>query len=565
MFRFVILLLAFFGSLCAEILDKDKAFFMDLESANAGYIAKISFDESVYLYSDKLSLSANNQNITDLLDFNHEKNEHLDKSFEIFIPAPILQRLKKDEIELKIVFQGCSHSGFCYAPMSSIFSINLAKNEIKTKAQNVITTELSSDEQIANEFSSKSAWFVILSFFGYGLLLSFTPCVLPMIPIVSAIIALKAGIPNSGIPKNTSNSAFGAVLLYVLSLCVVNALLGLIAASIGKGIQGYLQTPAVLAASSAVFVLLALFCFGLARGAGLLDKFNTALNAQIERFSGTFGIVFMGALSALVVSPCVAAPLAGALLYIAASGDLLLGFFTLFALSFGMSVPLLALGAGVKFLPKPGAWMEKITKIFGFILLAMAIWLLSRLLSAQIIVLLYAILALFASIFLGLFSKKTAFAFRSLLFVIFGFSLFTLGALFYAKTNENSSIAQYFNSEQKGGLSQVKINNITELENFVKNAKNPVIIDFWANWCVNCKSFESELKNDILAQNLLLAFDIAVVDLSSLNDENSATLSRFGLFGPPAFLFFKDGKLTKKIVASQPLDEFRNILQEFIK
>lgn len=303
MFRFVILLLAFFGSLCAEILDKDKAFFMDLESANAGYIAKISFDESVYLYSDKLSLSANNQNITDLLDFNHEKNEHLNKSFEIFIPAQIFQRLKKDEIELKIAFQGCSHSGFCYAPMSSIFSINLAKNEVETKAQNVITTELSSDEQIANEFSSKSAWFVILSFFGYGLLLSFTPCVLPMIPIVSAIIALKAGIPNSGIPKNNSNSAFGAVLLYVLSLCVVNALLGLIAASIGKGIQGYLQTPAVLVASSAVFVLLALFCFGLARGAGLLDKLSTAINAQIERFSGTFGIVFMGALSALVVSP----------------------------------------------------------------------------------------------------------------------------------------------------------------------------------------------------------------------------------------------------------------------
>lgn len=569
MFRFVTFMLFFISFCFSSVLSSDEAFKLEIQPTLSEFEAKINFDKSVYLYADKLKFVIKNQNLNEFLEFKEPKkdgaNQIYDENFIVFLPLNLLKKYDNNEVELEIFFQGCSHSGFCYAPLKSSFKLNLNSLNVENLKQNeTITNSQSSsnDEIIANTFKNSSAFWVLLSFFGYGLLLSLTPCVLPMVPILSAIIVAKKNV------KNAKKSSFFASLLYVISMSVANAIFGIIAASFGASLQGYLQTPLVLISSSAIFVILAFFTFGFGARLEIFSKFQNALNSKAGEFSGNFGVIFMGFLSALVISPCVAAPLAGALLYIASSGDVLLGGLALFVLSIGMGVPLLGLGAGFSFLPKPGAWMNKITIIFGFIMLGMAVWLLSRILSEQICYLLYGFLGICAVCFLADFGvlkslKDRIFAIFLLILLAFSFCFIMLFVFesFGAKQQLNSSLS----SDLSTSDTRKKISSLNELNEFVKNAKSPVMIDFWANWCVNCKEFEEEIKNDILAQNLLLAFEVAIVDLSSMNDKNQEILSYYGLFGPPAFLFFENGELKHKIVATPKKDDFVTILKEFIK
>lgn len=565
--RFICVLLFCASFLFAAVLDKDAAFKFSANTLNSDFEVNIDFDKSVYLYADKFTLTAKNSSINELLDLpqakQKDKNLIYENSFKIFIPSGALKGSKILEID----FQGCSHSGFCYTPMKTAFEID--KNKISllyinktTNLENSNSKTLSDDEIIADSFSKKSIFWLLVSFFGYGVLLSLTPCVLPMIPILSAIIVNKA---NKGANKK---GTFLASLEYVLALSLANAILGAIAGSLGAGLHGFLQSTVVIVCSAIIFAILAILMFFYARVTVFLSCFNTAISLKAQSYSGHFGVIFMGFLSALVISPCVALPLAGALLYIAKSGDIVLGSSALFVLSIGMCMPLLALGAGFSIALKPGAWMNKITQIFAFIMFGMAIWLLSRIIDEKTTFLLFAILAIISSIFLQDF--KTNFTKIGKFFTGLNAILFVAGAGFLlVSILEFSGVKTELlknSTEQisKNSSNEKMINNLSELENFIKSSKRAVIVDFWADWCVNCKEFDKDLKNNVMAQNLLLGFEILKVDLSQMSDEKEQMLKKFELFGPPAFLIFKDGELKQKLVANPQMDEFVKILKNFL-
>lgn len=567
--RFICVLLFCASFLFSAILDKDEAFKFSANAVNSGIELNIDFDKSVYLYADKFTLRAKNSSLNEFLDLpaakQKDKSLVYENSFKIFVPSAPL----KNSNNLSVNFQGCSHSGFCYAPMSTAFELDLKAEKISLLYINKIENSqnskaLSNDEIIADSFSKKSIFWLLASFFGYGILLSLTPCVLPMVPILSAIIVNKA---NKGAGKK---GKFLASLEYVLALSVANAILGAVAGSLGAGVHGILQSPVVIVFSAFIFVILAILMFFYARVTAFLSRFNTSISLKAQSYSGHFGVIFMGFLSALVISPCVALPLAGALLYIAKTGDILLGGAALFVLSIGMSTPLLALGAGFSLTLKPGMWMNKITQIFAFLMFGMALWLLSRIMDEKISFLLFALLAIISSVFLQDF--KTNFSKIGKFFTGLNLALFIAGAGFlivsileFSGFLQNSTLLKN-SSEQisKNSNKEKIINNLSELENFLKSSKRPVIVDFWADWCVNCKEFDKQLQNDIMAQNLLLAFEILKVDLSQMSDEKEQMLKKFELFGPPAFLIFKDGELKQKLVASPNMDEFIKILKTFL-
>ncbi|WXG20490.1 cytochrome c biogenesis protein CcdA [Campylobacter concisus] len=254
------------------------------------------------------------------------------------------------------------------------FSIIAFEKEQKDEA-NPEFTELSEDQSIANELSSKNFFISLATFFGYGLLLSLTPCVFPMIPILSSIIVSKGGSLNA-------KKGFLLSLVYVVAMSLAYALAGVGASLLGFGIAGALQNIYVLGAFAAIFVILSFSMFGF-YDIKLPSKFENLISKKSQNSSGLVGVFIMGFASALIVSPCVAAPLAGALLYIAQSGDAIYGGIMLFVMGLGMGAPLLVIGlSSGKLLPRPGGWMDEVKKFFGFLMLIMAVWILSRVLGA---------------------------------------------------------------------------------------------------------------------------------------------------------------------------------------
>lgn len=554
----------FISSAFSVELDKDSAFYFSAQSVGGGFELNINFDKSVYLYADKLKVSVENNDISALLELPSPSNNELNKSFNIFIPMGILKGFNDKQSNVIVAFQGCSHTGFCYAPMRSEFILSLIPPKVLETKLNIVNaqnqpskTSLSNDQEIANELSKSSFFWILASFFGYGLLLSLTPCVLPMVPVLSGIIVAKA---SSGASKGAK---LLASLEYVLAMSVANAVLGVLAATLGAGLGSYLQKPIFIIFGTIIFVLLAVLIFS--SHSAFFVRFNNFLNAKAGAFSGHFGVIFMGAISALILSPCVAAPLAGALLYIAGSGDILLGGFALFALGLGMGVPLLAIGAGFASMPRPGAWMMKITQIFGFVMLGIAIWLLSRIIG-DFAWILYGLLGIFAGVFLADFELpknaiSRAFLALNISFIAAGLACFMIFALSFGVGNSrfssNTAVAE-LNLE-------LSIDDLSKLQEKIKSASKPVIIDFWASWCVNCIEFEKELSKNEVAQKLLSNFEIIKVDLSDMNEGKQGILEFYSIFGPPAFLFFEGGELRKKVVATPKIDEFTQILNEFLK
>lgn len=550
----------FISSAFSVELDKDSAFYFSAQSVGGGFELEINFDKSVYLYADKLKVSVENNDISALLELPSPSNNELNKSFNVFIPMGILKGFDYKKSNVIVAFQGCSHTGFCYAPMRSEFRLSLTPPKVFETKLNIVNTKsqpsnISIDEQIANELSKSSFFWILASFFGYGLLLSLTPCVLPMVPVLSGIIVAKA---SSGASKGAK---LLASLEYVLAMSVANAVLGVLAATLGAGLGAYLQQPIFIIFGTIIFVLLAVLIFS--SHSAFFVRFNNFLNAEAGAFSGHFGVIFMGALSALILSPCVAAPLAGALLYIAGSGDILLGGFALFALGLGMGVPLLAIGAGFASMPRPGAWMMKITQIFGFVMLGVAIWLLSRIIG-DFAWILCGLLGIFAGVFLADFEVpknaiSRAFLALNLSFIAAGLACFMIFALSFGVGNSrfssNTAVA-----ELKAELS---IDDLSKLQEKIKSASKPLFIDFWASWCINCIEFEKELIKDEVAQKLLNNFEIIKVDLSNMSENKQRILEFYSIFGPPAFLIFEGGELRKKIVSTPKMNEFKEIIKEF--
>ncbi|MDN5072830.1 protein-disulfide reductase DsbD [Aliarcobacter butzleri] len=545
--KILLLLILFIYSFSLElgnkVLEPEEAFKVKFIKNEDSLNIKFELGKDIYLYHDKLQINIlKPQKIEITKELNIPKPVNYEEfivhfdDLNLTIPYNLLKsKVDSKEFEIELKFQGCSKAGLCYAPMSQkqILVLN-------TNIQDEVSTNINETDSIANSLKEKNLLLVLLTFFGFGLLLSLTPCVFPMIPILSSIIV--------GASKNetmTASRGFFLSLVYVLSMSVAYTIAGVIAGIFGANLQVALQNPYVLVIFALIFVALAFSMFGyfeIRLPQAIQNRVNKTTDGKEKQ--GILGIAIMGFLSALIVGPCVAPPLAGALVYIGQTGDAILGGLALFVMSLGMGVPLLLIGLGAgKFMPKPGAWMESITKIFGIVMLGVAIWLLDRVLDASIIIYLWALLLLGSAIYLKIYQHILTQLITIVIFIL-GVVLF-VGAISGA-TNPLNPLEKFTSSK----MTQVsdeklifkKVKNIQELELAIKNSNKPVMLDFWASWCVSCKELEEITFQDEQVINKLQEFTLLKADVTENNDEDKALQKKFGVVGPPALIFWDKDK-----------------------
>ena len=439
--------------------------------------------------------------------------------------------------DLKVTSQGCADAGVCYVPMESNASIQLAAAGDAAPAQLSI---FASDTEIARLFEGNFA-LVLGGFFVFGLLLAFTPCVLPMIPILSGIIAGE----GRDIDKLR---ALSLSVSYVLGMAFAYAVAGVAAAFSGVLLAAALQNVWVLSAFALVFVLLALSMFGFYE-LQLPGFLHQRLHSAHSRLRGgqIVSVAAMGLLSAVIVSPCVAAPLAGALLYISQTRDVLLGGAALFAMALGMGVPLIVVGVSEgALLPRAGAWMTGVRKFFGVLLLAVAIWVLSPLLPPMVQMLAWAALFIGSAIFLRALDAVPAEAsgwWR--LWKALGVAALVIGvALLVGALSGSRDPLRPLAALSGGGapalapVSWQRVASLQDLQERLKAPGKPVMLDFYADWCVSCKEMESFTFSDPKVRTQLDGMLLLQVDVTANNETDRALLKRFSLFGPPGIVFF---------------------------
>ena len=565
------------GAAQPAFLPPDQAFGLEVNVNDArSLLAKFKVTPSYYLYRDKVSFSVKsgaakigtiNMPQGDLKqDPNFGEMMVFHQSFQAEI-ALLNNSAAAQNIILEASYQGCSENGLCYPPIIKEIKLLLPastnaaliapvlpkvpttlKSSVQTDSSvaqaTAQTPDTSSDSsKIAQVFKQTSFWLVVSFFFGAGLLLALTPCVFPMIPILSGIIVGRGH-------HVTKMHGFLLSLAYVLGMALTYAAVGIAAGLSGSLLSSALQTPWVLGSFAAVFVLLSLSMFGFYE-LQLPSALQSKLTGTSNRLHGGHlsGVFVMGALSAIIVSPCVAAPMAGALLYIGQTHDALLGGVALFALAMGMGVPLLLIGASAgALLPKAGAWMEAIKNIFGVMMLAVAIWLVSSLLPLSVVMLLWAALLILSAVYLHAFEALACNSggWRKLgkgigiIIMLMGIALL-IGALSGARDilRPLGALGGGQNIAQTTHLQFERVKNLAELDARVAQAKGKtVMLDFYADWCVACKEMESITFVDARVQAQLKNTLLLQIDLTANNADDQAFLKRYALYGPPAILFF---------------------------
>ncbi|HBC58244.1 MAG TPA: hypothetical protein DCZ03_13880, partial [Gammaproteobacteria bacterium] len=429
---------------------------------------------------------------------------------------------------------------------------------------------LSEQDNLASKLATQSLFINMIQFFGFGLLLALTPCILPMIPILSGLIAGQSG-------QITTSKAAALSTTYVVAMASAYALAGVVAGLAGQNLQAALQHPYVLVTFAAVFVLLSLSMFGLYE-LQLPGSWQQRLNElSNKQRGGTYlGVAVMGFLSALIASPCITPPLAAALLYISQTGDALLGAGALFSLAFGMGVPLIAIGAGQgRFLPKTGPWMVRIKAVFGVILLGVAIWILSRIIDGPLTLVLWGALLLGCAVFMHAFeSLPNPDSPAEKLIKVFGLTTAFAGVVMLvgAATGQRDPLAplkfEPLASTQHQSLPFVTIKGVDGLNQALASSANPVMLDFYADWCVACIELEKYTFADKKVQESLRTFKLLQTDITENDNQDQALLNEFELFGPPAVLFFdSSGEEIRhaRIVGYLPPEKFILHLQEILK
>ena len=450
-------------------------------------------------------------------------------------------------ITLQAKYQGCADRGVCYPPMSK--KLDLALPVAQQITPQAINVQLSEQDQIVQSLQHDSLWMVLLSFFGFGLLLSLTPCIFPMIPILSGIIV---GHGN----RITTTRAFFLSLSYVVASALTYTVFGILAALFGSNLQTTFQQPWIIGLFSAIFVILSLSMFGfyhLEVPKSLQVKLHNS--SERHRDGSLWGAAIMGALSSLIVGPCVAAPLAGALIYIGQTGDAVLGGGALFMMGLGMGVPLLLLGASAgKLLPKAGDWLNSTKAVFGVIMLAVAVWMLSRILPATVIMMLWAMLLILPAIYLSAIDPlpEGSSGWRKLwkgvgimmlaygLLLLIGFSIGNSNPL-----KPLQGIALNAAQAAEPGISFEKVSSLTELEARIQQANanhQPVMLDFYADWCISCKEMETYTFADPKVKQALAGFVLLQADVTKNSADDKALLAKFNLVGPPGVLFFSNNQ-----------------------
>lgn len=566
-------------------LSPEQAFQLALNAKDAQTIqANFTVVPSYYLYKARIKFVLTPETPAEIANIELPNGEIKDdKNFgkmEVyhhdFIAKVNLANIKNNVIKIAATYQGCSEKGLCYAPITKTFTVDLAtaKNVVNTpeKASAVANENIANDNETENTakiLKSGNLWLVIAGFFAAGLLLSLTPCVLPMIPILSSIIV---GSQSQQV-KPSKLHAFGLSVAYVLGMALSYTLAGIAAGLSGDLLSQSLQNAWVLGASALIFILLAFSMFGfyeLKLPQSFEDKMlNTSNKLKGGHF---FGVFVMGALSALIVSPCVAAPLAGALIYIGQTHNVLLGGVGLFALAIGMGMPLLLIGASAgSLLPKTGNWMNAVRNFFGVLMLGMAIWLIAPVISVSIQLALWAVLLIVTAVYHNALDNLPAHASNlaklwkgvAVFLLVFGVALL-IGALSGARSPlqplSNFAISGAGQSKTLTSLPFTRIVSVAELEKKLTETQGqPIMLDFYADWCVACKELEEFTFSDPKVREMLKNTTLLQVDVTANSEEDKALLKRFGLFGPPGIAFFNgQGKemTTLKTVGFQDADRF---------
>ena len=435
----------------------------------------------------------------------------------------------QDSIELKVKYQGCADAGLCYPPVFK--TITLKKN---TSLNNLKRTSLfESQNAMSDSLLSNSIVYNSIIFFLAGLLLAFTPCVLPMVPILTGIIAGQGNVSQK---KSLTLS-----LIYVLSMSLTYAVAGIIVAVSGTNIQASLQNPYVIGAISLLFFIfaLAMFKFFDIQMPKSIQTVMTQLSNKQK--SGSYGdVAVMGVLSALIVGPCVTAPLIGALIYIASTGDVLVGGIALFSLGIGMGAPLILLGSTTtKLISKIGPYLQLVNYFFGALFLVVSIWLLERILSIEVAAYLWALASL---ILIFIFIKSlniinnlisTSIIFISSFFLVIYFSLQINGI---QKNSYYDPITSFIEKEKF--VQFITVKTTQDLEKEIRNSNKPVMIDLYADWCVACKELEKYTFSDPKVSKILNQFKLIKFDITNTNEEHSKYLQSMRIFGPPALFFY---------------------------
>ena len=544
----------------AGLFDKKPAFlpvddafqFSAAKSENQeNVIVNWSIAEGYYLYQEKISVKLNQEETSsfDVPTFSISPEDYTDPYFGLMkiFKKPVQAIFKashpplKAEDVVEIAYQGCT-SGFCYPP--EVKEIKVADLPIAQVANTEKTSEKSTalsaqpkaeqDRLAESLFNSKYA---VFGFFLLGLGLAFTPCVLPMLPLLSAIVIGQNQRPNMW-------RAFALSFVYVQGMALTYTLLGLIVAAIGLPFQVALQHPYVMIGLSIIFVLLALSMFGVFT-LQLPSSLQTKLSLlSQQQKAGAFGGVFlMGMIAGLVASPCTSAPLSGALLYVAQSGDLFTGAITLYLLALGMGVPLILITLfGNKILPKSGMWMETVKKLFGFVMLALPVFLISRILPDEWTPRLWAMLGTAFFIWFAFQMPKngTGWVFRIFFLVAAMISVKPLQAWVWGEGSVPSAV-------ENKAVSHVefkKVGSEAELQQALsENNKSLVMLDLYADWCVACKEFEKETFSDPSVQKAFGDMLLLQVDMTKNSEENRALMAKYKVLGLPTILFFnRDGK-----------------------
>ncbi len=565
-----------------KFLMPDEAFISHVKlNENMTIEASVEIAQGIYLYEDQLKLEIAEGSGISILKVDKPKSvEHHGDMVYLESPSFVIS-LKKDSgvsgsktIEFKLSYQGCSEQGLCYEPTTKSYSfdidsskLNVSLEKLELKVQSISEQvdalpskeELSESDAIADTIKSGNVTLILLTFLGFGLLLALTPCVFPMIPIISGVIISQ----GKGI---TTSKALALSIVYVLAMAVAYTIAGVLAGLFGANLQAALQTPWVIYSFAGVFVALAFSMFGFYE-LKLPDSVVAKVSSNGSK-GGYVGVAIMGFLSALIVGPCVAAPLAGALVYIGQTGDATLGGMALFAMSIGMGLPLIAVGVSAgKFMPKPGAWMTMVSAIFGVMMLGVAIWMLERIVDEYITMLLYAILGIGFAIYLGALEKGGHIFKKSVAIVLFAYSLALLMGVLGGSTSMAKPLEflkpQAVSSMIKTETSHVeftKVTSIKELDAILsKNNGKKIILDFYADWCTSCKELEEVTFADASIKAKMSEFVLVQADVTQNSEENKKLSKKYGVFGPPVILFFDEESRVKKsktIVGFIEADEF---------
>jgi thiol:disulfide interchange protein DsbD len=540
-----------------SFLPVDQAFVFDFDQQGSTLFVGWDIAPDYYLYKEKIEIIGKGVNIEvgDSGSGEVIEDEFFGKTEVFFNAVSVINKLSNvtDGAVVKVRYQGCAKAGLCYPPEVISIPLSLIASEQTPSATPTNALEALSDPSsqpvdinkvdVRNSSPEKDLTFTeqlasqglvtnLLIFFVVGVGLAFTPCVFPMFPILSSLIAGQQNL--------STKKAFALSFVYIQGMAVTYAALGLVVAALGGQVQGYLQHPYVLISFSLLFVLLAMSMFGwyeIKLPSSMMSKLTQVSNNQ--KGGNYVGVFLMGVLSGLIASPCTTAPLSAALLFVAQSGDYLVGGLTLYVLSLGMGIPLLLLGtSGGKLLPKAGGWMEQVKTLFGFVMLVVPLILLERLVSADIILLMAGMLALATAFYLHHWQSneiqsklKTSLWFAATLLVITGF---TLTKNYFWPQPQLVQVSTHSNEFKQ-------VANLAELKEAVAQANGQgrmVMVDLYADWCVACKEFEHNTFPDAKVQSEFSHYQLIQIDLTQSDDTTIELMQAYTVFGLPSILFF---------------------------